>query len=146
MTHAAVPGHEATADPHVQRGRAGAGTGEDLLGQAVRPGKAHQPFHTAQRGFLVGALGDGNAVAGDARQDGVKCGVIVELPSQRGDILSGTALQQEAAFVVVEAKPHDVGQRVVVVHADRVLAEAAPVGELLGLDDDVARGARCRRR
>ena len=64
--------------------------------------------------------------------------VVVELPAERGDVLGGSALQQEPALVVVEAESHDVGQRVVDVHADRVATEASPVGEPLGLDDDVA--------
>ena len=64
--------------------------------------------------------------------------VVVELPAEGGDVLGGSALQQEPALVVVEAESHDVGQGVVEVHADGVAAEASPVGELLGLDDDVA--------
>src|SRR4029078_13704548 len=100
--------------------------------QAVRTGKAPPPFDAAKGRLFRGALGDGNAVAGHTGHDGVEGGVVVELPTQCGDVLGGGALEQAVAVGVVEAKPHHVGQRVVVVHADRVLAEAAPVGELVG--------------
>src|SRR5919206_4004053 len=51
---------------------------------------------------------------------------------------SGTAPQQEAALLLVEPGPHHTGVEVVAVHADGVGAEAAPVGEPFGLDDDGA--------
>ena len=70
--------------------------------------------------------------------DFVERAVVVELPAEGGDVLGRSALQQEPAFVVVQAESHDVGQRLVEVHADGVAAEAPPVGELVGFDDDVA--------
>ena len=103
------------------------------------PGNRDEAFDAAQRGFLGGALGDGHPVAADAAIDLVEGVVVVELPAQGDDVLGGSAPQQEAAFVVVEAESHDVGQAMLVeMHADGVAAEAAPVGELLGFDDDVA--------
>ena len=64
--------------------------------------------------------------------------VVVELPAEGGDILGTSPLQQEPALVVVEPESHDIGKGFVEVHADGVAAEAPPVGEPLGFDDDVA--------
>ena len=97
----------------------------------------HEPLDPSQRGFLFGSLGDGHAVPGDPGDDLVERAVVVELPAERGGVLCRSALQQEPAFVVVQAESHDIGQRLVDVHADGVAAEPSPVGELLGLDDDV---------
>ena len=116
----------------------GRGAGEHLLRQAVGSGKPNQALDAAERDFLRGALGDGHPVSGDSRDDLVEGVVVVELPAESGDVLRGAAPQQEAAFVVVEAEPHGVGEAVVEMHADGVAAEPPPVGELLGLDDDVA--------
>ena len=75
---------------------------------------------------------------GDPGFDGLKGGVVVEFPSECGDVFGGTALEQEAALVVVKAESHHAGKCFVEVHSDRFAAEAAPVGEFLGLDDQVA--------
>ena len=72
------------------------------------------------------------------RDDLIEGAVVVDLPPKGGDVLGRSALQQKATFVVVEAESHDVRQRLVEVHADGVTAEASPVGEFVGLDDDVA--------
>ena len=103
------------------------------------PAHLHLPASdAAQRGLLRGAVGHRNTVARHAGEDLVEGRVVVELPAEGGDILGRPALQQEPALVIVEPEPGDIGQRVVVVHADRIAAEAAPVGELLRLDDEVA--------
>ena len=75
---------------------------------------------------------------GDAGDDLVESRVVVELPPEGGDILGTSPLQQEPALVVVEPESHDVGEGLIEVHADGVAAEAPPVRELLGFDDDVA--------
>ena len=126
------------SDPHVQRRIAGTGAGEDLLCEAVGPGEPHEALDSSQRGFFCASLGDGHAMPGDPGDDFVEGVVVVELPAEGGDVLGRSALQQESAFVVVQAESHDVGQRLVEVHADGVAAEASPVAELVGLDDDVA--------
>ena len=77
-------------------------------------------------------------MSGDSGEDLVEGVVVVELPPEGGDVLGGAAPQQEPALVVVEPESHRVGEAVVEVHADGVAAEPPPVGELLGLDDDVA--------
>ena len=64
------------------------------------------------------------------RDDLIERAVVVDLPPEGGGVLGRSALQQEATFVVVQAESHDVGQRLVEVHADGVAAEASPVGEL----------------
>jgi hypothetical protein len=89
-------------------------------------------------------------VPGDPGEDLVERVVVVELPPEGGDVLGRSALQQEAALVVVEPKSHDIGQGFVDVHADGVTAETSPVGELVGFDDDVtevhvAENRRCWR-
>ena len=72
------------------------------------------------------------------RLDLVEGGVIVDVPAERDDVLGRAATEQEAAFLVVEAEAGRVGSHVVEVHADGVGAEAVPVGEVVGFDDDVA--------
>lgn len=74
----------------------------------------------------------------DAGFDAFEGGVVVDVPAGGDDVLGGAAPDEEAALLVVEAEAHQVGGEVVVVHADGVGAEAAPVGEAPGLDDDVA--------
>lgn len=138
MTETCRAGDESTAVRHMQRSAICVCPGKDLLGKAIGPRETDQPFHTAQRGFLGGAFGDWYPVSSDARNDFVEGVVVVEVPSESGDILSGAALQQETALVVVEAKTHHIGQCLVDVHADGVAAETPPVSELLRLDDDVA--------
>jgi len=108
-----------------------------LLDQAVGAGKADEVFHAANLGLLGGPVGDRNTVVVDARRDGVEGVVVVDFPAQRGGVLGRSARQQEATGVVVEAKPHHIGQRLVEVHADGVTPEAPPVGEPLGLDHQV---------
>ncbi|STZ73112.1 Uncharacterised protein [Mycolicibacterium fortuitum] len=73
-----------------------------------------------------------------ASDDVVERDVVVELPAERGDVLSRPTLQQEAAFVVVEPESKDVPQHIVDVHADAVAAETPPITELLGFDDHVS--------
>jgi hypothetical protein len=63
--------------------------------------------------------------------------MVVEFPPESRGVFGGTALQQEAALVVIEAEAHDTGQGLVEVHPDGVSAEPSPVGELLGLDHDI---------
>ena len=116
----------------------GTGTGEDLLCQAVGAGEPHQPFDAAQPGLLGGPFDDRHAVAGNPGEDLVKRAMVVDLPAERGDVLGGSALQQKSALVVVEAESHHVGQGLVQVHADRIAAEPPPLGELFGVDDDIA--------
>jgi hypothetical protein len=77
-------------------------------------------------------------VPGDTGQDLVERVVVIELPAECGGVLGRSPLQQKPAFVVVEAEAHDVGEGFVDIHADGVTAEATPVGESVGLDDDVA--------
>ena len=103
-------GDEPAARRHVQRRRVASCAGEDFLGQPVGSGEADQPFHAAQRGLLVGALGHWYPMTPDAGEDGVERVVIVQVPAERGDVLGRAALQQKPALVVVEAEPHRVGR------------------------------------
>ena len=124
--------------PHIQRRATGDGASEDLLRQPVGAGEPNEALDSTQRGFLCTALGYRHAVPGDSGEDFVERVVIVELPPERGDVLGGSALQQEPALVLIEPEPHDIGQSLVEMHADGVAAEPPPVGEPVGLDDDVA--------
>ena len=101
-----LTGDEAAATAMSSGAAAGVGPREDLLRQTVGAGEPHQAFDAAQRGFLGGALGDGHTVPGDPGEDLVEGVVVVELPAEGGDVLGGSTLQQESAFVVVEAESH----------------------------------------
>ena len=114
------------------------GAAEDLLGEPLRPGEAHQSLDAAQHGLLACALGDGHAGAGDAPDDLLEGAVIIELPADGGDIFRRSPLEQETARVIVEPKSQVLGAEFVAVHADGVLAEAPPVGEPVGLDHQIA--------
>lgn len=111
---------------------------EDLGGHALRAGEAPQPLHPAQRTFLLGPLDDRYAGRVHTSQDDLEGLVVIDLPAQSRDVLRRAALQQEAALVVVHPEPRHVAGELVHVEADRVLAEATPVRETPGLDDDVA--------
>lgn len=136
-----MPHPEVTGDPagreHAQELRGTDGRDADLLGDALGAGEAEQAFDAAQRRLLGGAHGDGDAVGADPGLDLLESDVVVEVPADGDDVLGGPAPQQEAALVVVEAEAHQVAGEVVVVHADGVGAEPAPVGEPLRLDDQV---------
>ena len=137
MSHAVGAGDESTTGLQVQwlTGRARADV--HLLSQTVGSGETHEAFHTAQSGVLGRAFGDGDPVGLDARLDGFEGGMVVEFPPESGGVLGGTALQQEATLVVIEAETHDTGQGLIEVHPDGVAAEPSPFGELLGLDHDI---------
>jgi hypothetical protein len=137
VSHPGFSGDEGP-HPYVQRRIAGMGAGEDFLREPVGSRETHEPLHTSQRGFFCRAFCDWNAVPGYSADDLIERAVVVELPPERGDVLGRPALQQKAAFVVVQAESHDVAEGFVQVHADGVAAEASPVGELVGFDDDVA--------
>ena len=103
------------------------------------PGKRRKPLDAAQLRLLGAALGGaGHPVLGDAATDPSKVSCSSMCQPRRDDVLGRAALQQEAAFVGVQAESHRVGCDVVEVHADCVAAEAPPVVELVGFDDDVA--------
>jgi hypothetical protein len=133
-----LSGDETAGNAHVQWRVTGAGAREDLLHQAVGAGEPREALDTAQRRLFSRPLGDRHAAPDDPVEDFVECVVVVEFPAERGDVLGGPALQQEAALVVVEPETHEVGQHLVEVHADGVAAKTAPLAELAGLDDDVA--------
>ena len=106
--------------------------------QAVGAGEPHQTLNAAQPGLLGGPFDHRHAVASNPGEDFVERAMVVDLPTEGGDVLCGPAPQQKTALVVVEAKSQHVGHGLVEMHADGVVAEAPPVGKPLGLDDDVA--------
>ncbi len=106
--------------------------------QAVGAGEPHQTLNAAQPGLLGGSFDNRHTVASNPGEDFVERAMVVDLPSERGDVLGGPAPQQKTALVVVESKSQHVGHGLVQMHADGVAAEAPPVGEPFGLDDDVA--------
>ena len=116
----------------------GAGGGVDLLGESVGPGEAQEALDSAQLGFFLGALDGGHPVVDDAATDFVEGRMVVEVPTQRDDVLGRSPPQQDAAFVGVEAESDRVGCHVVEVHADRVATEALPVVELVRFDHGIA--------
>ena len=119
VTESACAGDESGAG-YLQGHGCGAGGGVDLLGKPVGPGEAQEAFDSAQRGLLVGALDGGYPVVDDAAVDFVEGRVVIEVPTQRNDVLGRSPPQQESAFVGIEAESDRVGCHVVAVHADGV--------------------------
>lgn len=87
------------------------------------------PFDPAQRRFLGGAFGGGQAVGAQAGRYPVEGGVVVDVPAGGDHVLGRAPPEQEAAFPPIEAEARQVRAEGVVVHADGVGAEAPPVGE-----------------
>ena len=136
MPHARGAGHEASLE-HPQRRRRRVGGREDLGRRALRAGEAPETLDPAQPALLLGALGDRQPDIGDATEDDLEGLVVIDEPAESRDVLDGGALEQEAALVLVESEAHDVTGEFVDVQADRVGAEASPVHEALGADDDI---------
>lgn len=136
MAHAGVTGDPA-GGKHLQGLRRLHGAGADLLGDALGAGEAQEAFDAALLRLLGGALGAGDAMGADSGLDLFERGVVVEVPAGGDDVLGRAAPQQEPALLVVQAEARQAGVEVVVVHADGVGAEAAPVREAVRLDDDV---------
>ena len=121
-----------------QRQGCGAGGGVDLLGEPVGPGEPQEALDSSQLGFFLGALDGGYAVVDDAAIDLVEGRVVIEVPTQRDDVLGRSPPQQDSAFVGIQAESDRVGCHVVEVHADRVATEALPVVELVRFNHGIA--------
>jgi hypothetical protein len=137
VAHAGVAGDEA-ACLHAQGCGGGDRTGVQLLPDAFRAGETHQPLHAAQRCLLVGPLLNDDATVSDPGDDLVERLVVVDVPTDRGHVLGGPALQQQPAFVVVQTEPHAIATQFVDVQADAIGPEAAPVTEPPGLDAQIS--------
>src|SRR5271166_1782805 len=88
------------------------------------------PRPSQLRVFLATHYGR-HAVVSDATTDLVEGRVVIEVPAECDDILGGSTLQQNAAFVGVQTEADRVGRHVVKVHADGVATEAFPVTEFV---------------
>ena len=86
VAESACAGDE-SASGNVQRKRRGAGGGVDLLRQPVRSGEPQEALDPAQLGLIVGALDGRDAVVGDPAADLVEGRMVIEVPTQRYDVL-----------------------------------------------------------
>ena len=143
MAESACTGDESAAR-NVERQRFGASGGVDLLRESIGPREPQEALDPSQLRVFLATLDGRHAVVGDATTDLVEGGVVVEVPAECDDVLGGSTLQQDAAFVGVQTEADRVGRHVVEVHADGVATEAFPVTELVRFDDDIAEVLRPR--